>query len=179
MSKSSQHAVWESSPLISFHCRAYFRSVFLRGSPKMPLTHTGTLGCVSELDSGLLRYVLDIAREFEFSQVLVKKGDCRFEATLGETAPYEEPEPEEFSQESPDDPKQGQEYTVKSQFVGYFQKAPDVGQAVQDGQKVGVVRSLGLTNDVVAEHGGTIEEWFVDDGAPVEYAQPIVKVKTE
>jgi len=134
---------------------------------------------VSELEPGLLRYVLDVAREFEFSQVLLKRGDCRFEATLGEQIIEDEPEPDISSTDEPEEPKQGEEYTVKSHFVGYFQKAPEIGTSVKDGEKVGVIRSLGLPNDVVAEHSGTIEEWFVEDGAPVEYAQPLLKVKSK
>lgn len=126
-----------------------------------------------------MRYVLDIAREFEFSQVLLKRGDCRFEATLGHQIIEDEPEPEDFAAEAAEEPKQGEEYTVKSLFVGYFQKLPGLSSTVSDGEKVGVIRSLGLPNDVIAEHGGTIEEWFVGDGAPVEYAQPILKVKSE
>ncbi len=46
------------------------------------------------------------------------------------------------------------------------------------GQVVGAIESMKLLNDVVAQSSGTIDEVMVEDGTPVEYSQPLYRMRT-
>jgi [acyl-carrier-protein] S-malonyltransferase len=53
------------------------------------------------------------------------------------------------------------------------------GDALTNGQQVGVVHSLRDEIPVVAPHGGTIVEWLVEDGDLVGPGQPLVRLHPE
>lgn len=74
---------------------------------------------------------------------------------------------------------------VTSPMVGTFYRAPApgaapfvrVGELVQAGQQVGIVEAMKLMNAVNAETSGEVVAVLVDDGAPVEYGQPLVSLR--
>ena len=73
---------------------------------------------------------------------------------------------------------------VKSKKIGkYFYKNKDgealfqVGQAVEEGAKLGYVDTMGIKNEVIAEATGTITEIFVKNGGVVDYGKVLVKIE--
>ena len=44
---------------------------------------------------------------------------------------------------------------------------------------IGIVAALGIPNEVLADLDGVVEAVLVADGDPVEYGQPLIKVKSE
>ena len=76
-------------------------------------------------------------------------------------------------------------FTVNSPFVGTFYRAasPDnppfveVGQVVRKGQVLCIVEAMKLMNEIEAEVEGTIVQILVDNGHPVEYGEPLFKIK--
>ena len=74
---------------------------------------------------------------------------------------------------------------VTSPFVGTFYRAssPDaepfvqVGQQVQPGQVLCIVEAMKLMNEIEAEIAGTIEEILVENGKPVEYGDPLFRIR--
>ncbi|MGN1209651.1 MAG: acetyl-CoA carboxylase biotin carboxyl carrier protein [Duodenibacillus sp.] len=76
-----------------------------------------------------------------------------------------------------DEPKQ----TINSPMVGTFYRAPspgatpfvDVGQRVKAGDTVCIIEAMKLLNEIEAETDGVIKEILVDNGAPVEFGQPL------
>ena len=76
-----------------------------------------------------------------------------------------------------DEPKQ----TINSPMVGTFYRAPspgatpfvDVGQRVKAGDTVCIIEAMKLLNEIEAETDGVIQEILVDNGAPVEFGQPL------
>ena len=52
-----------------------------------------------------------------------------------------------------------------------------VGEQVQKGQVLGIVEAMKLMNEIESEFDGTIEEILVENGAPVEYGQPLFIVR--
>jgi acetyl-CoA carboxylase biotin carboxyl carrier protein len=72
------------------------------------------------------------------------------------------------------------EKIVKSPMVGYFHPAKqNLGQPLKKGAVIAEIESLGLSNPVLADADGVLELFFLDDGDPVEYAQPIAKVRAK
>ncbi len=71
--------------------------------------------------------------------------------------------------------------TINSPMVGTFYRAPspgakpyaDVGQHVKAGDTVCIIEAMKLLNEIEAETDGVIQEILVDNGAPVEFGQPL------
>jgi len=72
-------------------------------------------------------------------------------------------------------------HTVKSPMVGTFYRAasPDaapfveVGQTVKKGEALCIIEAMKLLNEIEADQSGTIQRILVENGAPVEYGQPL------
>ena len=74
---------------------------------------------------------------------------------------------------------------VKSPMVGTFYKKPspdakpyvEVGQRVKKGDVLCIIEAMKLMNEIESEFDGEIVEILVEDGKPVEYGMPIIKIK--
>lgn len=75
--------------------------------------------------------------------------------------------------------------TIESPMVGTFYRAsaPDApayveaGQAVAKGAVLCIVEAMKLMNEIEAEQAGTIVEVLVENGQPVQFGQPLFKLK--
>jgi acetyl-CoA carboxylase biotin carboxyl carrier protein len=75
-------------------------------------------------------------------------------------------------------------HVVTSPFVGTFYRRPNpdaqnyvaVHDKIDKGQVLCIVEAMKLMNEIEADVGGTIAAILVDDGAPVEYGQPLFKI---
>jgi acetyl-CoA carboxylase biotin carboxyl carrier protein len=75
-------------------------------------------------------------------------------------------------------------YVLRSEWVGVFHRAlePDgtpfmlEGQQVRDGDVVGLIEAMQLLHEQRADRDGTILRFLLDEGAPVEYGQPILEI---
>ncbi len=73
---------------------------------------------------------------------------------------------------------------IESPSVGLFWRAPapgaapfvEVGEKVANGQTVAIVEVMKLMNHVASPVDGVVSAILVDNGAPVEFGQPIVVV---
>ena len=76
---------------------------------------------------------------------------------------------------------------IRSPMVGTFYRAPspDSDPFVENGQRVNpdsvvcIIEAMKVMNEIQSEHGGTIQEILVENGEPVEYNQPLFKIKTK
>ncbi len=83
-------------------------------------------------------------------------------------------------------PEAGVEMIV-SPMVGTFYHAsgPDsapfveVGQRIKPDDVVGIIEAMKVMNEIAAEVSGEILKILVEEGQPVEFGQPLFKVKTE
>lgn len=73
---------------------------------------------------------------------------------------------------------------IVSEHIGkfnYFRKDGTprfaVGQEIKKGQELGDVVAVGVALPVVAKFSGVIEEIYVENGDPVDYGRPLIKVK--
>jgi len=75
--------------------------------------------------------------------------------------------------------------TVESPMVGTFYRAPspdakvfcNVGDRVRSGQTLCIVEAMKLMNEIEAEVGGVVAEILVDNGEPVQFGQPLFKIR--
>lgn len=71
--------------------------------------------------------------------------------------------------------------TINSPMVGTFYRSPSpgaspfvsVGQKVKKGDTVCIIEAMKLLNEIEAESDGVIQDILVENGAPVEFGQPL------
>jgi acetyl-CoA carboxylase biotin carboxyl carrier protein len=74
---------------------------------------------------------------------------------------------------------------IKSPMVGTFYRAPapgepnfvNVGDKITSGQAVCILEAMKLMNELEAEMSGEVIEILVENGQPVEFDQPLMRVK--
>ena len=74
---------------------------------------------------------------------------------------------------------------IKSPMVGTFYRAPapgepnfvNVGDKITNGQAVCILEAMKLMNELEAEVSGEVIEILVENGQPVEFDQPLMRVK--
>lgn len=69
---------------------------------------------------------------------------------------------------------------ITAPMVGIFHSIDSVGatgNAIKAGQVVGVIESMKLMNDIMADQDGIIAEALIEDGMPVEYGQKLFRLE--
>ena len=77
------------------------------------------------------------------------------------------------------------EVTVKAPLLGVFFRRPapdqdaftEEGRAVQAGQTIGLIEVMKTFHEVTAPRSGILAAFLVDDGATVEYGQPVARLR--
>lgn len=126
------------------------------------------------MDLEELRKLCAILREEGLTELTVEEGGQRItlrRATVAAPGPAAAP------------PEAG--VLIRSPVVGTFwsRPAPDqppfvkVGDRVVPGQVVCVVEAMKVMNEVRAEVSGAVEEVLAEDGSPVEYGQPLFRLR--
>ncbi len=77
-------------------------------------------------------------------------------------------------------------HVVTSPFVGTFYRKPNpdsptyvnLNDRVEKGAVLCIVEAMKLMNEIEADAAGVIVGILVEDGAPVEYGQPLFKIRT-
>ena len=75
-------------------------------------------------------------------------------------------------------------HSVRSPMVGTFYRSPsptsgpfvEVGQSVKAGDVICIIEAMKMMNQIEADKSGVIEAILVDDGAPVEFDQPLFTI---
>src|SRR6185369_52300 len=101
--------------------------------------------------------------------------------TSSRAAPSAPPQKLETATESSD----GNVSYITSPFVGTFYRASnpeaapfvDIGTKIRKGQAICIVEAMKLMNEIEAEVDGTIEQILVENGQPVEYGEPLFKLR--
>ncbi len=77
-------------------------------------------------------------------------------------------------------------HVVTSPFVGTFYRKPNpdspnyvsLNDRIEKGAVLCIVEAMKLMNEIEADAAGVIVGILVEDGAPVEYGQPLFKIRT-
>src|ERR1700690_238058 len=81
-------------------------------------------------------------------------------------------------------PAEEKGHVVTSPFVGTFYRKPNpdspnyvsMGDKIDKGQVLCIVEAMKLMNEIEADASGTITGILVEDGASVEYGQPLFRI---
>ena len=130
------------------------------------------------MDLEELRRLCELMREEGLTELTVEEEGRR--VTL-RRAPVREAAP--ASQEA--EPKVEEAELVRSPVVGTFWRRPapgeapfvEVGDEVQPGQVLCIVEAMKVMNEVRADRAGVIEGILVEEGQPVEYGQPLFRLR--
>ncbi|MFW6358963.1 MAG: acetyl-CoA carboxylase biotin carboxyl carrier protein [Chroococcales cyanobacterium] len=76
---------------------------------------------------------------------------------------------------------------ITSPMVGTFYRAPapdeapfvEVSDRIQKNQTVCIIEAMKLMNEIEAEVSGQVIEILVENGEPVEYGQPLMRIKPD
>ena len=76
---------------------------------------------------------------------------------------------------------------IPSPMVGTFYRAPapgepafiEVGDRIRSGQTVCIIEAMKLMNEIEAEVSGQVIEILVQNGEPVEYGQPLMRINPD
>ena len=139
------------------------------------------------MDNKKIFEIIDKFNASGLTELCIKDGE--FEISIGKeaanavTQPSEQPktvteQPKEQSQEQPKE----QLKTVKSPIVGTYYSAaspekPDfvtVGSRVSKGDTVCIIEAMKMFNEVSCEFDGVVKEILVENGANIEYGQPLI-----
>ena len=136
-----------------------------------------------------IRDLIELVSEKHLSSFKIEQGDFKLEiqgeqrqATPVPAAVGAAPILQEIPQGAPQNPA-GRE--VKSPIVGTFYSRPapekpafaPVGSQVKKGDTLYIIESMKLMNEVASEFDGVVAEYYVQDGDPVEYGQPILRLE--
>jgi acetyl-CoA carboxylase biotin carboxyl carrier protein len=74
---------------------------------------------------------------------------------------------------------------VTSPFVGTFYRSPspdapsfvEIGSVIREGQALCIVEAMKLMNEIEADCAGTVVDILAENGKPVEFGQPLFRVK--
>jgi len=160
------------------------------------------------LDFNEIRQLLATIAQTDITEVSLKSDDFELRVSKGgnnfpvsapvvptvtQTAPVQLPE----SAGHRDSPTGGQSplanaaaskfMEVQSPMVGTFYRAPapgeapfvEVGDRVRVGQSVCIIEAMKLMNEIESEVSGQVMEILVQNGQPVEYGQPLMRINPD
>ena len=153
------------------------------------------------MDEGKLRKLIAIfqesgVEELEYQEsfwrgVRVRLGRTRQAVTLSAPAqPAPQPiqeAPEPSSPAPSESPAADADlHTIKSPMVGTFFRSPSpesdafasTGDTVAVGQTLCIIEAMKIMNEIEADAAGEITEILVQDGDPVEYNQPLMRLRS-
>ena len=142
-----------------------------------------------------LEQLIQMMNENELKVISIKEGEDEYyiEKAIKEVqqVPIQYPQmPMDGSQtmvsSEMNDNSEQTDHVQKSQLVGTYYnmqeegvKAPfiSVGDKVEKGDRIGVIEAMKVMNDVFADVSGIVEEIYVNNGTPVGYDDPLIRIK--
>jgi acetyl-CoA carboxylase biotin carboxyl carrier protein len=141
-----------------------------------------------------VRRLIELMKEHDLSELDLKQADNRVRIRRGgEVVTYTAPGAPVARAAAPAAPAGGEPavadktVVIKSPMVGTFYKAsgPDSPPFVKVGDRIGpektvcIVEAMKVFNEIPAGVSGQIVAILVENGAPVEFGQPLIKVDPE
>ena len=137
--------------------------------------------------------LLKLMKSYEVSELSFEDAEFKVRLRLGPlplapvamAAPAPGPAPRASDSRPAEAPRPaGNLVQVLSPMVGTFYRSPkpnapsfvEIGQTVRKGQPLCIVEAMKLMNEIEADLAGTVLAVLAEDGAPVEYGQPLFKL---
>jgi acetyl-CoA carboxylase biotin carboxyl carrier protein len=144
------------------------------------------------VDHELIRALAKLLKETDLSEIEIERDDFKVRVARSVTvnAPvYSAPAPAAPASAAPAAASSGDRSkapgAVLSPMVGTAYRSPepgakvfvDVGQQVRQGQTLLIIEAMKTMNAIPAPKAGTVKEILIEDGQPVEFAQPLMIVE--
>ncbi len=140
-----------------------------------------------------IRELVRIVSESEIVELEVETGSLRVairKARRNASAPAPQalpPAPPAAPEERPPEAPPSRWIPITAPMVGTFYRAPspesppfvNEGDRVSPGQTVCIVEAMKMFNEIPSEVGGRVVRILVENGAPVEYGQPLMLIDPE
>jgi acetyl-CoA carboxylase biotin carboxyl carrier protein len=147
-----------------------------------------------------IKAIIDLMRKNSVTEFELEKQDFKIRLKRGANgggavASYEDPPAIAMAQPSPGIPAGitppqppvpvSNELEIKSPMIGTFYRAPspeaapyvEVGMEVNPDTVVCIIEAMKVMNEIKAEAKGTITQVMVENTKPVEFGQPLFKVR--
>lgn len=144
-----------------------------------------------------LRELLAILNQTDITELILKSSDFELTLRKGEQSevptvstaqssttrsPIESAAP--TSEPAPTSAAEKKWLDILSPMVGTFYRSPnpeespfvEVGDVIRRGQTVCIIEAMKLMNELEAEMNGQVMEILVENGEPIEYGQPLMRV---
>jgi len=145
------------------------------------------------MDLRKLKKLIDLVQESGISELEVTEGEEKVRIAKHATGPapvsYAAPAPvmavapaaAPAASAAASEPALPDGHVVKSPMVGTFYRASapgakplvEVGQSVNEGDRLCIIEAMKLMNEIEADASGVIKAILVENGEPVEYGQPL------
>ena len=151
----------------------------------MPQVEAGIEGETAspERIAALVRSLVDVMRESCVTELDLTFGAVQVRLRRPhEELPAAEPARANAAPQVTREPASG--HVVTAPMIGTFYAsispgaAPFVreGDAVEVGQTIGIIVAMKIMNEIAADRAGTVEAIFVQNGQPVEYGTPLLRI---
>jgi acetyl-CoA carboxylase biotin carboxyl carrier protein len=147
------------------------------------------------MDVKEIKKLIELMCEMALTEIEVEEAGKRIRIRKESFPPVKEKTPlppslqaAEKEASPPVDEKMGDEdhrIVIRSPIVGTFYKSPspdadpyvEIGDVVKKGQVLCIVEAMKLMNEIESDVEGKIAEICVEDGASVEYGEPLFKIE--
>ena len=149
------------------------------------------------MEADRLKQILELMEAFDVSELELEEADSRLALRRGGYAPAVQMAPAVLPQAAavaappaaapsaagaPAEEPAG--HVVKSPMVGTFYRSPkpdaaafvEVGASVSEGTTLCIIEAMKLMNEIECDASGTIAEVLVENGAPVQFGQPLFRL---
>ncbi len=145
-----------------------------------------------ELNLEILKEIIQIMEDNDLSEVCIEQNDIKVQVRRSSAQPSVATQGAAILTTSGEaehlpgvEDTSGDLVVIPSPMVGTFYRAasPDaepyvnIGDKIETGQVICVIEAMKLMNEITADLDGEIVEFLVKDGQPVEYDQPIFRVR--
>jgi oxaloacetate decarboxylase alpha subunit len=141
---------------------------------------------MSDAGADRVKDIIDMVEASDLQELVLEEGDLRI--TVRKTPPEapegERPAPREAPPEAA--PDTNGYHVVRSPMVGTFYRASSptiapfvsVGDTVAAGQTLCILEAMKLMNELGSDVDGVVREVLADNGAAVEYGQPLFAIES-
>ena len=148
------------------------------------------------MDLRKLKTLIELVESSGIAELEISEGEERVRISRAPTATLQQmqhavpqqqmmaahvPQPASATSAEPAKAAEPDGHLVKSPMVGSFYRCPspgaksfvEVGQSVNVGDTLCIIKAMKLLNEIEADQGGIIKAVLVENGQPVEYGQPL------
>ncbi|MDR1529376.1 MAG: acetyl-CoA carboxylase biotin carboxyl carrier protein [Burkholderiales bacterium] len=147
------------------------------------------------MDLRKLKTLIELVEASGIAEIEIEEGEERVRITRASPAPVSMPvyapmPPQQIAvpvAETPPPPAQAEPkgHTITSPIVGTFYRASspgakpfiEVGSQVKEGDQLCIIEAMKLMNEIDADRAGVIKAILVENGAAVEFGQPLFVIE--